>query len=357
MKIDFICSSLVGGGAERVLVNLANHLVTKGYSLSIITFNPGDDYEISKDISRVRLHEGKPKNHKLRSANNLIKYYKEKNNRPDIVISFITETNLIAILVSRLYSLKIICSEHITYLQKGNYVTKFTRNFIYRFANIITVLTSFDKPFYEDKGCTVVVMPNPCTFIPLRESNINRKKVILAIGNLNRYHHKGFDNLIKLAAPILKSNKDWILKILGGGEKGLEVLSKQVAEHNVSDQIIFTGFRNDINKVMQESSVFILPSRFEGLPMVLLEAMSQGMACIAYDCKTGPADIIVHEENGLLIKDQDMRDMQDGLTQLLNDEKLRINLSIKAINSLNKYSIENVSGLWEDLFKSLQPLK
>jgi len=357
MKINFISSSLVGGGAERVLVNLANHFVTIGHEVSIITFNHGDDYEISKDILRVRLHEGKINNHKLRSANNLIKHYREKNNRPDIVISFITETNLISIPVCRFYSLKIICSEHITYLQKGNYVTKFTRNFLYRFANAITVLTSFDKPFYENKGCKVVVMPNPCTFTPLINDSVNREKVILSIGNLNRYHHKGFDNLIKLSAPILKNNKDWVLKIIGGGDNGKEILAKLVVDHDIEEQVIFTGFRNDINKVMQESSIFILPSRFEGLPMVLLEAMSQGMACIAYDCKTGPADIIDHEENGLLIKDQDMPEMQDGLTLLLRDEELRRNLGQKAIKSLSKYSVENVGRLWEDLFKSLYPLK
>jgi glycosyltransferase involved in cell wall biosynthesis len=200
-------------------------------------------------------------------------------------------------------------------------------------------------------------MPNPCTFTPLINDSVNREKVILSIGNLNRYHHKGFDNLIKLSAPILKNNKDWVLKIIGGGDNGKEILSKLVVDHDIEEQVIFTGFRNDINKVMQESSIFILPSRFEGLPMVLLEAMSQGMACIAYDCKTGPADIIDHEENGLLIKDQDMPEMQDGLTLLLRDEELRRNLGQKAIKSLSKYSVENVGRLWEDLFKSLYPLK
>jgi GalNAc-alpha-(1->4)-GalNAc-alpha-(1->3)-diNAcBac-PP-undecaprenol alpha-1,4-N-acetyl-D-galactosaminyltransferase len=353
MRIDFISSSLVGGGAERVLVNIANHLTNKGYIISIITFNEGDDYEISNEISRIRLHKGKFRNHKLRSTLNLIKHYKERKNRPDIIISFITEINLISILVSKIYSLKIICSEHINYLQKGNYVTKFTRNFIYRFADIITVLTSFDKPYYEKKGCQVFVMPNPCSFHSLNKLNTNRKKIILAIGNLNRYHHKGFDNLIKLSVPILNKNKDWILKIIGGGEKGRETLIKSVSENKMEEKIIFTGFRNDVHELMQESSIFILPSRFEGLPMVLLESMSQGMACIAFDCKTGPSDIIKHSENGFLIKDQDMTAMQNGLSLLINDSKLRRELGKKAISSLDKYSIENVGQLWEELIKRI----
>ena len=104
---------------------------------------------------------------------------------------------------------------------------------------------------------------------------------------------------------------------------------------------------------MYESSIFILPSRFEGLPMVLLEAMSQGMACIAYNCKTGPSDIIENNINGLLIEDQNIPEMQDGLKKLLSNESLRLNLANEGIKSLNKYDIETITKQYESLFNEI----
>ena len=85
--------------------------------------------------------------------------------------------------------------------------------------------------------------------------------------------------------------------------------------------------------------------------MVLLEAMSQGMACIAYDCKTGPAEMIDNNFNGLLIEDQNEEEMKKGLSRLIDSETLRIELGKNAIKSLQKYDIDNVSNLWTKLFK------
>ena len=127
MKINFISDSLRGGGAERVMVLLADHFASKGHTVSILTFNEGDDYELSEKVKRIRLHHGKCKIHRLRSLFNLFGFYKKKDTRPDVIISFNTETNFVSILVSRFYSIRIICSEHTNYLQKGNYVARFTR--------------------------------------------------------------------------------------------------------------------------------------------------------------------------------------------------------------------------------------
>src|SRR5690606_21613345 len=140
----------------------------------------------------------------------------------------------------------------------------------------------------------VYVMPNPCTYNAYVEDVRKREKVILTVGALDRYHHKGFDNLIPLIAPVLKKHKDWKLKLVGGGSKGVELLKSLTKLHTIESQVIFEGFSNDVSQIMRTSEIYVMPSRFEGLPMVLLEAMSQGMACIAFDCVSGPSDIITH---------------------------------------------------------------
>ncbi|TLP70634.1 glycosyltransferase family 4 protein [Maribacter sp. ACAM166] len=357
MKIDFLITALSGGGAERVMVLLANHFQEKGHTVCLITFNVGDAYEVTSGVMRKKLHDGKFKNHKLRTLNNLRKYYALPKNRPDVMISFLTLNNLNTILIAKLYGINVIVSEHISSLGKTTpeWLTRITRNWIYRKADFITVLTAFDIEFYKKRKCKVVVMPNPCTFPVLLQNDHPRKKTILAVGSLNRYHHKGFDNLIGFIKPILDEHSDWTLKIIGGGVTGKKLLTKLVEEEEgLAKRIIFTGFTNEVAQYMKEAAIFILPSRFEGLPMVLLEAMSQGMACIAYDCKTGPSDMLRDHYNGLLIPDQDVPSMQKGLLMLMENEKLRHTLGNNALRSLERYSMNSVASQWEELFKQLR---
>lgn len=358
MKIHFIISRLKGGGAERVLVLLAEAFAQKtNYDISIITLNRGKDfYTIPDSIKRLSMDKGNIPNHTIKGIYNLSKFYFHKNNRPDLIISFITLTNFITILVAKLYKIKIIVEEHNSHLramENRAFLTKLTKQYLYRHADTLTVLTKFDVDYYKNFGAKVVVMPNPCSFNPLEKNTIKRDKVILAVGNLDRYNHKGFDNLIDLIAPLLKSNPDWTLKIAGSGSKGLKLLSEMTEERNLSNKIIFTGFVSNISELMKSSSIFVLSSRYEGLPMVLLEAMSQGMACIAYDCKTGPSDIVYHNENGLLIDDQNKEDMQINLQKLISDSHLRDTLAKNGIKSLNVYHIDSVVKQYEIVFDKI----
>ncbi|WP_179019468.1 glycosyltransferase family 4 protein [Winogradskyella forsetii] len=359
MKIDFIISSLGGGGAERVLALMANSLAkNRNYEISVIYFFEGKGgYDLASNIKRIKLKQTRYiPSHTFRSIINLSKHYKSKSKRPDIIVSFVTLTNLIAIIVAKLFSIKIIAQEHnshLRYMQGRKRITDFTKKYMYKKADIITILTSFDIEYYESYGSKVYVMPNPCSFKAIETNSHKREKIILAAGHLNRYNHKGFDNLIELIAPILKAYPDWKLKIAGAGDEGLNHLKKLADENGIVDKVIFTGFINNISEVMNASSIFILSSRFEGLPMVLLEAMSQGMACISYNCKTGPSDIIKDNVNGLLIEDQNMSQMQDGLRNLIENEKLRSKLSNEGIKSLDKYHISEITKRYEALFKNL----
>lgn len=362
MKIDFIISALSSGGAERVAALVANNLAkNKSNEISIITFydEMETDYPLDPAINRVKLKSPKfITNYTIKNFTRLIKHYKNKDNRPDVIISYITLTNLLAITVAKLYSIKIIAQEHNSYLRYMDgrkRLSNFTKKYVYKFADVVTVLTSFDIDFYEKHGVSTFVMPNPCSFEPLKNNGHTREKSLLAVGNLTRYHHKGFDNLIELIAPIVKENPDWKLKIAGtgDGDVGLNHLKTIARDNNILDKIEFLGFIQNIAEVMHKSSIFVLSSRFEGLPMVLLEAMSQGMACISFNCKTGPSDIIEHNNNGLLIEDQNMKMMQDGLKSLINDPELRSRLSENGMKSLNKFSISHVTMLYENLIRKI----
>lgn len=362
MKIDFIISALSSGGAERVASLVANKLAKNdSYEISIITFyNEMDtDYPLYPSVKRIKLDSTKLiQNYTLKNFSGLVRFYSKKENRPDVIISYITLTNLIAIIVAKLYSIKIIAQEHnshLRYMKGRRIISSFTKKYVYKLADTVTILTSFDLEFYNKYGINTYVMPNPCSFHPIHKNEHTREKSILAVGNLTRYHHKGLDNLIILSVPILKSYPEWKLKIAGAGDGniGLNYLKKIARDNGVIDRIEFLGFVENISEIMYKASIFILPSRFEGLPMVLLEAMSQGMACIAYNCQTGPSDIIDDHYNGLLIENQNMAKMQEGLINLMTNSKLRASLSQNGIKSLKKFDIENVTKKYEDLINEV----
>lgn len=352
IKIDFVIGRLKAGGAERVVAVLANYFADKGHKVRIITFMDGDDYQLNPAIERVRFHKKFIINYAIfRGFFNLIYFYFRRSRRPDVISSHIDLIGYTTIPVSKLYGIKLSVSEHFNHQNQKKTLPKlFLWYVLYRLPNAVTVLTKFDMPFFSKKTKRVLVMENPCSFEPLEDLTLTREKSILAIGNLDRYIHKGFDNLLIIAAEVFKSNPDWKLRIIGGGDDGFQILKNLIRKYGIENQVELMGFRTDIKQLMAGSEIFILSSRHEGLPLVLIEAMSQRMACISYNCISGPSDIITNDVNGILVPDQDIDVMILKLKQLMNDKILRERLRNNSTLDLQKFSIENVGSKWEALF-------
>lgn len=356
MKIDLIIGSLQGGGAERVVCVLANYFASVGYEVSVITFTDGDKFELDDAVQRVRLHKKLPlADYSLsRGFFNLLRYYWKKKNRPDVISSHISRVGLVTIPIAKLYGIKVISSEHINHTHAiYNFTKKIIWDFLYKFADAVTILTHYDMEFFKKRSSKVVVMPNPSSFKPLEEQNLSREKVIVAIGSLDRYHHKGLDNLIDIGKNLHEKHPDWKLRIIGEGKVGRQFLEKKIFELGLVDFITLAGYRSDVKDILANSSIFALSSRFEGLPMALIEATSQGIACISYNCVSGPSDIIEDGVNGLLIEDQNHSEMTKGIISLIENEELRRRLGDNAILASQKFSLERVGKQWEDLISNL----
>ena len=125
----------------------------------------------------------------------------------------------------------------------------------------------------------------------------------------------------------------------------------------MNSQFELLGQVKDLDKKLRESSIFVLSSRYEGLPMVLLEAMSQGCTCISYDCKTGPREIISNNINGILVEDQNMDDMTLALSDLIENEDKRERLATEAIKSVDRFSVKNITDKWERLLVDVVDIK
>jgi glycosyltransferase involved in cell wall biosynthesis len=174
---------------------------------------------------------------------------------------------------------------------------------------------------------------------------------ILAAGRLTP--QKGFDFLIPAFARVHAEHPDWHLRICGKGRLK-ESLERRVAEHGMEGAITLAGPSDDIPGEMAAASIYVLSSRFEGFPLVLIEAMSKGMAVVSFDCPTGPADVIEDHRNGLLIPPNDVDGLAAGIAEMIEDEELRRRCGAAAAESARDYSIDAIGPRWQELLEELQ---
>ncbi len=356
MRIDFIISNFGGDGAQRVVCSLANYFSERGNSVRVITYRDGDTYQLNENVQRIRLHKKLPlfDSNLSRGLVHLVRFYRKKKNRPDIISSHIHTMGLVTIPISLMYGIKLVVSEHSNHLATKIGIKKWLLwNVFYKFPNAVTILTSFDKAYFEGKNKKVVTMPNPLSFEANLGTTVRNDKTVVAVGNLDRYHIKGFDNLIEIAAMVAEKCPDWKFMIIGEGKQGLRFLKEKAAILGVANSVIFAGYRSDIQYIMQTSEIFMLSSRYEGLPMVLMEAASQGIACIAYDCISGPSEIIEDGVSGILVEDQNKEEMAKKTIELIEDMALRKKLGVNAVQRSEKFSLDKIGLKWQYLFDEI----
>jgi len=359
-KICFITDSLKSGGAERVLSILANEFIKEKYDITIFSkAHIPPFYELDESIQLVFPKVKVNYRNKISTSLSRIHLYREmyktlKGLKPDLVITFSTTTNGTVIPISRILGIPVIASEHTNYkVSLSSFPIRFIKRYIYPYANMVTVLTQRDKNEYYSKFMkNIVVMPNPLSMPPIEYFSPDREKTILAVGGINRWKIKGFDNLIEIFSQISKQHPDWKLKIAGAGDS--DYIQKLIIDYDLSEKVQLLGEIKDIQTHMAQASIFTLTSRWEGLPMVLLEAMSQGMACIAYDCFTGPRDIITNGIDGILVDNQNISDFVSKLSDLIGTEERRIQLGRAAIESSKNYLPEKIILQWKQLISTIK---
>ncbi len=349
MKILFVIHGLQTGGAEKVLVMLANYLARSGYKISIITFtNEEPFYKINPLVNIIKHNKNYTRSSKVLSIftriNDLKKLFKENN--PDIVISFITITNIYSILAAKLAGKKIIVSEHTNYNYSSKKLLGLLRTLIYPIANFVVVLTNYDKNKYM-LNKNVHVIENPL-IISHNYENIRRENIILGVGRLADM--KGFDMLIKAFSKIKKD--EWKLIILGEGPQRKE-LENLINQLHLNDKVSLLGITKDVEKYYKKANIFVLSSRREGFPGALCESIGYGCASIAFNCTTGPSEIIEHNINGILVEPENIDELSSAIQKLMENPKRRLILSSHSKDIISRLDIKIISSKWIELFKKV----
>ena len=193
--------------------------------------------------------------------------------------------------------------------------------------------------------------PTPCARCPAPRPT-SSAKTVYAAGRFR--YQKGFELLIPAWAETAKAHPDWTLR-LRGARPPREPLRGLIEEHGLEDSVTIEGPAEDIGADMAEASVFVLSSRFEGFPLILLEAMSKGMGIVSFDCPTGPADIVDDHRNGLLVPHEDVEGLARAIREIVEDEELRRRMAAAAVETAQQYTIEAIGPLWEELLRRAQP--
>ena len=363
MKIFLVCNSLGGGGAERVHVNLANGFAQRGHEVYLVAdTNMEVSYPVDDSVHVLPLC---PK-----TGNKFVKWGKAisllrkniKKFRPDVVIGNMHLCSIVSRVAAIGTNTPVVMTIHHA-LESKEY-DGFSKSEIFmdkHFPSLYaatTVLTEGDAEVMRNKyhqRKRIFVMPNPLTFTPVTEIP-SKENIVLAAGRLNDWKYKGWDLLIQAAGRIkpLLVREGWKIQIAGDGPESskafLADLCKQVG---VKDVVEFLGYRTDMKELYQRLSIFCLSSRSEGLPMVLIEAMSQGCAPVACENLGRTKEIITNESEGLLFKTADVDDLSEKLTKMITDEEYRTSVQKNAIERSKYYSIDHVIGMWENMLKEI----
>ena len=376
MKLIYFRNEMyMPGGIGRVLSDRINYLVEKyNYDIYVIVMNQEDKelyYSLNKKINFIDLKI----NYKFRTKNiffNLIgKIYKNiiyrnkikkliKNCKPDFLISM-GELDTFFIPSLKKEKLKVIREYHFNkghrlYRKEYNFITKLKNILVTKYEEYvlkkydkIIVLTNEDKEKWNEKY-SIEVIYNPLTFFPQNISNLKNKKII-SVGRLEE--QKGYDILINVWNIVSKKYPDWILEIYGEGSER-ENLQNKINKLGLEKSFLLKGATKDIQDKYLESSIYVMSSRYEGMPMVLLEAMACGLPIVSFNCPCGPKDIIKDKEDGFLIPFGDIELMAEKIEELIIDEEKRKLFGKNAKRNVQRFSQDKIMNQWQELFENLR---
>ena len=370
IKVLFFISSLEGGGAERVMVDLLRNIDRGRIEPILVLLYPYEDSPyrqyLPEDI-RVMVVTRKSDSlpGKLLQLLNFIKtIHKEK---PNVILSMLTHNNIMAMLSGLLFGVRVIACEHNTLSEVikteegrtilGLHVAPLVR-ILYRYAKrIITVSEGIKVNLIADFGIPedrIQTIYNPVdlsrinaliTVSPEHPFFRNQKPIVIAMGRLTA--QKGFDILLKGFSRVI-SEIDARLIIMGEGPQRA-YLENIIRDLGITDKVYLAGFQKNPYALLSHSAIFVLSSQYEGLPMAILEAMACGIPVISTDCSSGPREILQNGQCGILVPVNNETALADAITRLLKDREQREEFSKRGKERMKDFTVNEIVRQYEDV--------
>ena len=350
--------SLTAGGAERVCSEMANWWCGQGRHVAVMTTENAypDHYSLARGVRRItfdwqlprtRLHI--PWQHvknKLTVRRAVLEF------SPGAVISFMDTNNVRTLIALAGTGVPVIACERTDprHHDIGLYWS-FMRRVTYPLCSALVVQTEAVAASWARRvvpARKVAVIPNFVRTMPETEETgpLHDEPVILTVGRLGR--EKGHDLLIRAFAALGEVRTGWRLVILGEGKerKNLERLASSLG---IQDSVLMPGVVPEPAHWLYKAPIFVLPSRYEGFPNALLEAMAAGCAVIAADCPSGPAEIVKNDHNGILVPTEDVPALCAAMKRLILAKDLRDHLGRNAAHVSSTFSQHTIMQAWDSL--------
>lgn len=366
----------IKGGADKVIVEKANYFANHGYDVTIVTeAQMGRELSFSLDEKVKHIDMGIDFNRqysqhglqRLLTYWSMLRKYKKRlkktliKERPDIVITimgrsidFITDIHDGSIKVGEVHSVKANVRSLNVMERKGGLRRIIARMMRWHVSkkvsklNAMVLLTQQDADSWTEAKQTFVI-PNAVPQFPNRCSTLESKQVLMVA----RYNDaKGYEYLVEAWQSVHERHPDWTLNVYGSGELHDDVV-RWIQERHLSGSMILHDPVDNIMDKYLESSIFVMSSRYEAFPMVLLEAMACGVPCVSFDCPYGPRNIIRSGEDGLLVDYLNSQALADSICRLIEDEPLRKKFGAKARQNIQRFSQDAIMHQWDELFNTL----
>lgn len=350
-NIVLIMPSLGFGGAERVAISLCNWIVDNtNNNVTILNFDAKvPAYELNKKINVINFKNDS--NDRIKAIINRYKFCKNNLSKlnANIVFAMFYKSELYAYF-SKTKSTILIGSERCNILER-NFFGKFFSRFAAKKCDGFIFQTNDIRNYYPSKVVKKsIVIPNAISNAKVYEVKVNsnqKGKIITAMGRLDE--QKGFDTLIRAFAIVNKKYCEYILKIFGEGSER-EALQNLIDDLELQKFVQLCGTKSDAINDIANSEVFVLSSRYEGMPNALIEAMATGTACISTDCKFGPSELIDDGKNGLLVPVDDVEVLAEKILFLIENENVRKNIEKNAIEIRKKLDANTIYKKYYDYF-------
>jgi len=365
MTLIFLVSDLhLWGGGERVAILMANHYATQGVETTLLSVGrPGGVFRfeietrVKVDYLHIPLENSGRLFHKLQAVAALRNYFRTTgdashnlpgNNSPDCLLAIGNFPILLAAMLPKTNQLKTLGCLHANYSALTT-AWKPLRRLLYGRLDCLVSLTERDLPKLRKHNPNVRIIPNPVTFYPEHPAKLENR-LILAIGRID--HPKGYDLMMETFEQFCIKNSDWKLKIIGEGPMK-EKIEKLALELGIAHRLTIAPSTSQIEEEYLQASIFLMTSRTEGFPMVLLEAQACGLPIVAFDCETGPAEIVHHGVDGFLVRPNDIDEISERLLELASDHSKRKQFGANARQNVKRFLPEEIFQKWDDLFDDL----
>lgn len=351
------------GGTERSCTSVVNGLATQSSNqVYVIVTNTNDEqsfFFIDPKVKILYLNVKYSKGKYLILISHLIKII--RINKIEIIVAVEALSLLFVLPVIfrnkfKKEKLKLIVWEHFNFtVNLGKKIREKFRWAAGRFADAIVVLTKRDVQLWQDNlkiNGKIIAINNPSPFEVSSKEYNSKSNNIVAIGRLT--YQKGFDRLIEIWNLFLQKypeNNHWQLQIIGDGNDK-EKLESLITNYSINDNVQMVGNTSSISEYYEGASFLAMTSRFEGLPMTLIEAQSFGLPIVAYDCLTGPSEVIT-QKSGFLIDDNNKEKFVEKLQILVTNGTLRSEMSVAAKEEMKRFSEMEITQQWKELIEAL----